>query len=140
MDLGIRLPIPSYLASVAVGEYLVYKDTFQGLSSILPIEIYVPPTYLPLVEETFRFLKPVLRNFENKFGAYSWERVGYIGVPFNKGAMEHACNIAYPLFAINGNDMYMLLYAHELAHSWFGNLITAPRLTKCGLTKVYKLL
>ncbi|OQA90819.1 MAG: Aminopeptidase N [Bacteroidetes bacterium ADurb.Bin234] len=120
----LNSPIPSYLASVAVGEYLAFKDTFQGLSSTLPIEIYVPPTYLPLVEETFRLLKPVLRNFENKFGAYSWKRVGYIGVPFNKGAMEHSCNIAYPFFAINGNDMYMLLYAHELAHSWFGNLIT----------------
>ena len=47
-----------------------------------------------------------------------------MGVPFNSGAMESATNIDYPLFAINGNTSYESLYAHELSHHWFGDLIT----------------
>ncbi|MFW5974852.1 MAG: M1 family aminopeptidase, partial [Bacteroidota bacterium] len=40
------------------------------------------------------------------------------------GAMEHATNIAYPYGTINGNTDYEWLYAHELAHMWFGDKTT----------------
>ena len=48
----------------------------------------------------------------------------YNCVPFNGGAMEHACNISYPLFAIDGTLDREDLMAHELAHHWWGNNIT----------------
>lgn len=117
-------PIPTYLASVAVGEYKVYKDTFNGLSGVVPIEIYTPPSYINNVSGSFINLKTILRNYENFFGPHRFVRVGYVGVNFNSGAMEHATNIAYPQIAINGNLDNQSLYAHELSHSWFGNLIT----------------
>jgi aminopeptidase N len=47
-----------------------------------------------------------------------------VAVPFNGGAMEHAGNIAYPLFAINGNLAYETLFAHELSHMWWGDAVT----------------
>jgi aminopeptidase N len=50
--------------------------------------------------------------------------VGYVGVPFKDGAMEHATNIALPQSYINGNTNNQITIAHELAHFWFGNLIT----------------
>ncbi|MCL1969769.1 MAG: hypothetical protein FWF65_09545, partial [Bacteroidetes bacterium] len=50
--------------------------------------------------------------------------VGYVAVPFSGGAMEHATNIAYPRSSISGTTANQNLISHELAHSWFGNLIT----------------
>lgn len=117
-------PIPVYLASVAVGDYQVYKDTFQGISRTIPIEIYTTPDFYANIPASFANLKQCIRIFEEKFGAFVWQRVGYVGVPFASGAMEHVCNIAYPMYVINGTNDNELLYAHELAHSWFGNLIS----------------
>jgi aminopeptidase N len=116
--------IPSYLASVAVGNYTCVTDTFQGIQRKIPINIYVPPAYTTNVSSSFVNLKSILTIYESRFGPYLWERVGYVGVPFSGGAMEHSTNIAYPLFGITSNTAYESLYAHELSHQWFGDLIT----------------
>lgn len=123
----ISVPIPTYLASVAVGNYQLYEDVYQGIENDIPIAIYAPPSYINNVENSFIHLKEILQIFEEHYGPYRWDRVGYVLVNFSGGAMEHAMNIAYPQFAVNGNLTYQSLYAHELAHSWFGNLITCSR-------------
>jgi len=118
-------PIPTYLASVAVGNYKVYKDTFHSISGeILPIEIYAIPSVMPRVPGSFVNLKTFIHTFEKRWGACRWQRVGYVVVPFSGGAMEHATNIAYPQSSVTGTTADQYLIAHELAHSWFGNLIT----------------
>jgi len=123
----LEQPIPTYLASVAVGPYRLYADTFHGAEHIIPIEIYAQPNTINNVATTFANLKPILRMYESLFGPYRWPRVGYVAVNFNSGAMEHATNIAYPNYAITGNNTYETLYAHELFHHWFGDLITCAR-------------
>ena len=120
-------PIPTYLASIAVGDYRLYADTFHGLERVIPIQIYVQPSLIQNVAGSFVHLKDILRMYEHLFGPYRWQRVGYVGVNFTGGAMEHATNIAYPNFAINGNTEYESLFAHELFHHWFGDLITCNR-------------
>ncbi|PKP05092.1 MAG: hypothetical protein CVU11_01465 [Bacteroidetes bacterium HGW-Bacteroidetes-6] len=121
---ALNEPIPTYLASMAVGPYVCAADTFLGINGSIPINIYVAQTLIPNISGTFGNLKPVLTTFESRFGPYLWERVGYVGVPFNAGAMEHATNIAYPNATITGNTTYEYLYAHELSHHWFGDLVT----------------
>lgn len=120
-------PVPTYLTSVAVGNYSHYADTIQGAERVIPIDIYTYPEYAAHVEGTFLHLKDAIRIFELRYGAYPWNRVGYVGVNFNAGAMEHVTNIAYPNFAINGNTAYEMLYMHELSHMWFGDLVTCQR-------------
>lgn len=120
-------PVPTYLASLAVGTYQLYADTFHGMDTIIPITIYAQPNIYANVGASFTHLKQILRFYEKHFGPYRWPRVGYVLVNFNGGAMEHATNIAYPIFAVDGATTYELLYAHELFHHWFGNLITCSR-------------
>lgn len=117
-------PIPTYLASIAVGPYQVYKDTIYLTEGVIPIEIYAPETSMSKIAGSFVNLKTVARGFEERFGTYVWPRIGYVLVPFSSGAMEHATNIAYPIFAVNGGTTYQDLLIHEFSHSWFGNLLT----------------
>ncbi|HNW99300.1 MAG TPA: M1 family aminopeptidase [Bacteroidales bacterium] len=116
--------IPTYLASVAVGPYVPIKYTFNSLNGNIPVKIYVNPTDSNKTKSSFVNLLNILSVYENNFGPYMWERVGYVAVPFNNGAMEHAANIAYPAAAIDGTLANEELYAHELSHHWFGDLVT----------------
>ncbi|MFK5854822.1 MAG: M1 family aminopeptidase [Bacteroidota bacterium] len=119
-----KLPhrIPTYLASIAIGNYVEYKDDYVGLENTIPISIFTKPANIGGVEGSFINLHAVMDFFESHFGPYPFEKVGYTGTA--TGAMEHASNIAYPHFAINGNTSYEALYTHELSHMWFGNKVT----------------
>ena len=117
-------PVPTYLTSVAVGNYAHFADTVHGIERVIPIDIYTYPSDFNRIEGSFANLKNSIHIFENRYGPYRWNRVGYVGVDFRAGAMEHVTNIAYPNFAISGNASYETLYMHELSHMWFGDLIT----------------
>ncbi|MDL2262981.1 M1 family metallopeptidase, partial [Bacteroidales bacterium OttesenSCG-928-I21] len=116
--------IPTYLAAISVGNYFCYESTYNGLSGEIPISIYVYPGDSAKASRSFENLNTALSIFEDKFGVYKWNRVGYVAVPFNGGAMEHATNISIGRTFINGSLEYEDLFYHELAHHWFGDLIT----------------
>ncbi|MFY8019936.1 MAG: hypothetical protein ACOVP1_02015, partial [Bacteroidia bacterium] len=98
--------IPTYLASVAVGKYVMVKDEFQSKDRMIPIILASEAKDTSNFKASFTHLKQAITCFEEKFNPYKFLRVGFVGVPFNSGAMEHAANIAYPLYAINGNTDY----------------------------------
>jgi aminopeptidase N len=114
--------IPTYLASVAVGDYARWTDTYTGILQEVPIEIWVKPGDSTKVDAAFAKLNQILAIFEEAYGPYRWDRVGYVGTSI--GAMEHVCNIAYPHFSIGPGIGNESLYAHELSHMWFGDNVT----------------
>jgi hypothetical protein len=116
--------IPSYLASMAVGAYDVIEYEYHGIDRDIPVQLYVFEGSTSSANGSFQNLDTLLNRFENYFGPYPWQRVGYVAVPFNSGAMEHATNIAIGDGFINGSTTYEELIAHELSHSWFGDFIT----------------
>ncbi len=120
---NLRDEIPTYLSSVAVAPYISVDGIFNGMNGEIPTYIYVKQQDSMSAVNSFVNLNPTLDTYENCFGPYVWERVGYVAVPFNSGAMEHATNIAYPRAAMNGLSNETLM-AHELSHHWFGNLVT----------------
>ncbi|MBC8319970.1 MAG: M1 family metallopeptidase [Bacteroidetes bacterium] len=118
----ILYPIPTYLASIALGNYIEYKDEYFGLEDTIPISIFTGPSDTGNVAGSFVNLHEIMDFFESRFGPYPFEKIGYTGTAI--GAMEHASNIAYPHFAINGGTSYESLLTHELSHMWFGNKVT----------------
>jgi len=116
--------IPSYLSSVAVSTYATVQDVFPGVERDIPIQLAAKPEDTIDIKNSFINLHGAMEAFESHYGPYSWDRVGFTVVPFNAGAMEHSMNIAYPLFAVNGTLTWETLYAHELSHQWWGDLVT----------------
>ncbi len=119
-----ELPIPAYLSSVAVSGYIAVRDTFTALQGDVPFSVHVPPGKISQTLASFSRLEKAFHVFEQLFGPYRWPRVGYVTVPFHGGAMEHAMNIAVSEQLIDGTRTHHNLLVHELAHSWFGNLVT----------------
>lgn len=115
--------IPSYLASVAVADYTQVSWTHTISSGTVPIILAARPSDTTALKNGFVNFKNCLTGFENYYGPYKWNRVGYCLVPFASGAMEHATNIAYPQ-AATSIAYEASLMAHEFSHHWWGDLMT----------------
>ena len=117
--------IPSYLASVAVGNFVDLKMNYSGEQKNIPILIASIASDTIKVKSSLVHLKDAIRTYEKFYGPYAWNKVGYSLVPFSQGAMEHATNIAFPASFLNsGVTTYEEITAHELSHHWFGDYIT----------------
>ena len=118
--------IPTYLASVAVSDYQTLTSSVQSIAgNTVPIQLGARAADTTNLKNSFVNLPNAFEVFENAWGAYRFDRVGFVVVPFNGGAMEHACNIAYPTFGVDGALTWEhQLMAHEFSHHWFGDLVT----------------
>ena len=100
-----ELPIPAYLASVAAANYTVVRDTFPSISSdLIPVELVARSQDTTNMKNSFINLPSAFAHFEEWFGKYRWNKVGYVATPL--GAMEHSTSIHYPLPANNGDLQY----------------------------------
>lgn len=121
----LDVEIPTYLANIAVADYVHVEDAFTSVQGTdIPIWIAAKAADTTDAKLSMANLVPALEAYETDYGPYRFPRVGYVCVPFSGGAMEHATNISYPLFAIDGTDTWETLWAHEVAHMWWGDLVT----------------
>lgn len=114
--------IPTYLASIAAANYATIEDSIFSLGEWVPIALSAKPGDTANLRASFVNLKPTFEAFVDAFGPYRWNKVGYQTTTV--GAMEHPTAVSYPISIVNGNTQYEGIMAHELAHHWFGNLIT----------------
>lgn len=115
--------IPTYLASIAIADYEEINWEFtSSTGATIPVVLAARESDIEDLENSFVNLQASFDCFEEKFGPYRWEKIGYCTTPV--GAMEHSGNIAYPVNLVNGTTSGEEIMAHELAHHWFGNLMT----------------
>ncbi|MDE3740595.1 M1 family metallopeptidase [Maribacter polysaccharolyticus] len=121
-------PMSSYLLGFAIGDYDKQELT---ASSGIPIENYFYPQDSLRVEPTYRYTKEIFDFMEAEIGVpYPWEDYKQIPVKdFLYSGMENTgATIFSDAFVIDSTAFldrnYVNVNAHELAHQWFGNLVT----------------
>lgn len=124
----MREPMSSYLLAFAIGKYS--KQQLMATSGI-PIENYYYPKDSLKVEPTYRYTKSIFDYLEQEIGVpYPWQNYKQIPVKdFLYAGMENTGTTifsdGYVIDSIAFVDKnYVNVNAHELAHQWFGNLVT----------------
>jgi aminopeptidase N len=118
-------PIATYLISIAATNYDTFSDYYSWGSENMEVIYYVYPEDLLLAQEDFSITVSMIEFYSQAFGEYPFleEKYGMAEIPRNT-AMEHQTCTSYPSRTITGNHEYDWLIAHELAHQWWGDLVT----------------
>ncbi|MCF7221489.1 M1 family metallopeptidase [Marilutibacter chinensis] len=112
-------PIPSYLLAIAAGD-LVFKP-ISGRSGV-----WAEPAAVDKSVAEFADTEKMIQVTEKLYGPYRWERYDMLVLPpsFPYGGMENPRLSFITPTVIVGDKSLVSLIAHELAHSWSGNLVT----------------
>ncbi len=121
-------PMSSYLVAFAMGDF--DKKELTSASGV-PIELYYRPNDSAKVAPTYRYTKDIFDFLETKIGVpYPWQNYKQVPVrDFLYAGMENTgCTIFSEAFLVDEigfvDKNYVNVNAHELAHQWFGNLVT----------------
>ncbi|MDO5505012.1 MAG: M1 family metallopeptidase [Pseudoxanthomonas suwonensis] len=112
-------PIPSYLLAIAAGD-LVFKPISERAG------VWAEPAMVERATSEFGDTETMIQTAEKLYGPYRWERYDILVLPpsFPYGGMENPrLTFATPTVIV-GDKSLVALIAHELAHSWSGNLVT----------------
>jgi leukotriene-A4 hydrolase len=115
----MKQPIPAYLMALTVGD-LSYRSLGERSG------VYAEPSVLEKAAWEFAELEQMIAAAEALYGPYQWEVYDLVVLPpsFPFGGMENPrLTFATPTI-LAGDRSLTSLVAHELAHSWSGNLVT----------------
>ena len=115
----MKQPISSYLLALAVGD-LTFKP-ISGRSGV-----YAENSLVEKAAWEFADLEKMIAGAEELYGPYQWERYDVLVLPpsFPFGGMENPRLTFATSTILSGDRSLTSLIAHELAHSWSGNLVT----------------
>jgi leukotriene-A4 hydrolase len=112
-------PIPSYLLAIAAGDL-----QFQAINQ--RAGVWAEPGMVAAAAAEFADTGTMMDTAEALYGPYRWDRYDILVLPpsFPYGGMENPrLTFATPTVIV-GDKSLVSLIAHELAHSWSGNLVT----------------
>lgn len=117
----------AYLVTLVAGRFNVTTEEWQGK----PVTYYVPENRKEDVERTFGRTKPMLDFFSKRYGIeYPWDKYAQVVVEqFTFGGMENTSATTLYHRALHDERAIVdstpdWLIAHELAHQWWGDLVT----------------
>lgn len=133
-------PLPTYLLAWAVGRLDVVEwqpiPASAVRSQAIPLRGIATHGKGGQLKYALQHTAGILQTLEDYFGiAYPYEKLDILAVPdFEAGAMENAGAITYreqlllldESASLQQQRAYVSVHAHELAHQWFGNLVTMP--------------
>ena len=124
----MRQPMSSYLVAFVIGKYEKFAEVSANGT---PLEMYYYPTDKDKYEPTYRHSKKIFDFLEKEIGyAFPWQNYKQIPVKdFLYAGMENTgTTIFSDAFVVDEtafvDQNYINVNAHELAHQWFGDLIT----------------
>ncbi|MEL6389287.1 MAG: M1 family aminopeptidase [Bacteroidota bacterium] len=120
-------PHAPYLAMVAVGEFAVVREEWNGID----LEYYVEPAYKPYAKQIFAHTAEMIEFFSTILDfPFPWDKYSQVIVrDFVSGAMENTTAVVFGDF-IQKTDRELIdddndyIVAHEMFHHWFGDLVT----------------
>ena len=112
-------PIPPYLLAFAVGD-LASRDLSPRC------RVWAEPAMVEAAAWEFAEVESMITAAEALFGPYDWERFDLLTMPpsFPYGGMENPRLTFLTPTVVVGDRSLVAVVAHELAHSWTGNLVT----------------
>jgi aminopeptidase N len=121
----------SYLVAIAVGEF----EAVEGESDGIPIRVWSTPGKKQLGAFALDAAKSFLHFYDQYFGIkYPFEKLDVMGLPdFEAGAMENTGLITFRQALLLVDDQHASIalkrdvadvLSHEMAHMWFGDLVT----------------
>jgi aminopeptidase N len=128
--------ISSYITALVAGPYQVVRDELTSSNGkTIPLGVFARASLFEFLDADYIFdiTKKGFSYFEEKFGvAYPFEKYDQLFVPeFNAGAMENAGAVTFTetyVFRSQVSDAVrerrVVTILHELAHMWFGDLVT----------------
>ena len=125
----MKQPMSSYLLAIAIGDFV--NKAISSKSGI-PLQYFIQPKDTAKFEPTYRYSKQIFDYFEKEIGVkYPWKIYKQVPVEdFLYAGMENTTTTIFAqdfvIDSIGFNDRnYVNVNAHELAHQWFGDLVTA---------------
>ncbi|CAI5447240.1 unnamed protein product [Caenorhabditis angaria] len=114
-----KVPIPTYLLAIVVGKLESRKISDR-------IDVWAEPSKVAAAQYEFAETEKLLRIAEDLAGPYIWGRYDLMILPesFPFGGMENPCLTFVTSQAVVGDRSMVNIIAHEIAHSWTGNLAT----------------
>jgi alanyl aminopeptidase len=128
-------PLPSYLVALAVGPF-DFVDAGKAGKNHIPVRIVAPKGKANQAKYAAEVTATIIDRLEAYFGIpFPFEKCDNVAIPltFSFGAMENAGMVTYPQSLILSDPAldtelhqrrYARIAAHELAHQWFGDLVT----------------
>ncbi len=121
IDFHFEMPkaVPAYLVALAAGNF-----QFRAIDQ--RTGVYAEEEVLNLAASEFSGMPKMLEAAEKLYGPYQWGRYDVLVLPpsFPFGGMENPCLTFATPTILAGDRSLVSLIAHELAHSWSGNLVT----------------
>ena len=135
----------AYLAAVVVGDFATVRDTVESTDGrMIPLEYIVEPAFEDGAATTFGETPAMLRFYENYLGVpYPWDNYKQIAVrDYTAGGMENTSltvlneRVQLDETARIDYDARDLI-SHELAHQWFGDLVTTEDWANLALNESF---